>query len=321
MDQTVAHYNILERLGGGALGDVYRARDTRVGRTIALMQAPPDLVADPARRQQFLRDANAARMLNHPNIAMLFDVVEQNGRCYLAYEFAAGPSLRQEMSGRAMPVRRAIELAAQIADALAEGHAQGFVHGDLRPETVVVTPKGSTKILNFGMAAWTTGGAARAKASRSPKQLDAEEAQVAGYLSPEQALGGSIDARSDVFSLGVVIFEMLTGTNPFRGASPDQTVVNIIQAQPPAPSSRSTEVPRELDAVVTSMLAKEIDGRPSSAAALAAEFRSLGAALDVRSGDAAPAVLIPAEDERRSVGVWVVVAVAIAGAAAWWFLR
>jgi serine/threonine protein kinase len=321
MDQTVAHYNILERLGGGALGDVYRARDTRVGRTIALMMAPPDLVADPARRQLFLRDANAARTLNHPNIAMLFDVVEQNGRCYLAYEFAAGPSLRQEMSGRAMPIRRAIELAAQIADALAEGHAQGFVHGDLRPETVVVTPKGSTKILNFGMSSWTAGGSARAKVAQGSKTLDPDEAQVAGYLSPEQALGGSIDARSDVFSLAVVVFEMLTGVSPFRGATTEQTVLNIIQARPVAPSSKTAEVPPELDTLVTKMLAKEIDSRPSSAAALAAEFRSLGAALDVRSGDAAPAVLIPAEDERRSVGVWVVVAVAIAGAAAWWFLR
>lgn len=321
MEQTVAHYNILERLGGGALGDVYRARDTRVGRTIALMQAPPDLVADPARRQQFLRDAHAARTLNHPNIAMLFDVVEQNGRCYLAYEFAAGPSLRQEMSGRALPLRRAIELAAQIADALAEGHAQGFVHGDLRPETVVVTPKGSTKILNFGMASWTAGGLARAKAARASKSLDADEEQVAGYLSPEQALGGSSDARSDVFSFGIVVFEMLTGTNPFRAPTPDATILNIIQAQPPAPSSRNREVPRELDALVVTMLAKEIEARPSSAATLAAEFRSLGAALDVRSGDTIPSPLIPAEEERRGVGVWVVLAVAIAGAVAWWFLR
>ena len=321
MDQTVAHYNILERLGGGALGDVYRARDTRVGRTIALMLAPPDLVADPARRQQFLRDAHAARTLNHPNIAMLFDVVEQDGRCYLAYEFAAGPSLRQEMSGRALPIRRAIELAAQIADALAEGHAQGFVHGDLRPETVVVTPKGSTKILNFGMASWTAGGLARAKAAVSPTTLDPEQAQVAAYLSPEQALGSSIDPRSDLFSLAVVVFEMVTGMNPFRGATPDATVMNIIQAQPVAPSSINGEVPRELDAVLVKTLAKEIEGRPSSAAALAAEFRSLGAALDVRSGDAVPAPLIPPEEERRGAGLWFAAALAIAAAAVWWFLR
>src|SRR4030095_7931888 len=133
------------------LGDVYRARDTRVGRTIALMMAPPDLVADPARRQQFLRDANAARTLNHPNIAMLFDVVEQNGRLHLAYEFAAGPSLRHEIGEKPVNIRRAVELAAQIADALAEGHAHGFVHGDIRPENIVVTTKGSAKILNFGM--------------------------------------------------------------------------------------------------------------------------------------------------------------------------
>src|SRR5262245_7485678 len=155
------------------------------------MQPPARLVSDAERRARFVEDARVAATLNHPNIAALFDVVDEDGRCYLAYEFAAGPSLRQEMSGVRLGVRRAVELAAQIADALAEGHARGIVHGDLRPDTVVVTPKGSTKILNFGMASWTAGGLARARAAASRKTLDADEAQVGPYLSPEQALGES----------------------------------------------------------------------------------------------------------------------------------
>ena len=158
MADKVAHYNILERLGGGALGDVFRATGHQGrphGRADAAAGA---LVSDAARRARFVEDARVAATLKHPNIAALFDVVEEDGRCYLAYEFAAGPSLRQEMQGVRLGVRRAVELAAQIADALAEGHARGIVHGDLRPDTVVVTPKGSAKILNFGMVPWTEGG-------------------------------------------------------------------------------------------------------------------------------------------------------------------
>ena len=215
--QTIAHYNLLERLGTGALGDVFRARDLKVGRTVALMSRAAGVRRPrPSDRERFLADARAAAALNHPNIATLFDVVEQDGRCYLAYEFAAGPSLRDEMGGRAVNLRRAVEIAAQIADALAEGHSRGVIHGDLRPENIVVTPKGSVKILNFGLARWTTGGR-RAERPRPPEGLGTDPIGVAGYLSPEQALGGAIDERSDLFSLGVILHEMVTGRNPFAG--------------------------------------------------------------------------------------------------------
>ncbi len=230
--QTIAHYNILERLGSGALGDVFRARDLKVGRTVALMQPSAELIGAPADRERFLADARAAAALNHPNIATLFDVVEQDGECYLAYEFAAGPSLRDEMGGRAVNVRRAVEIAAQVGDALAEGHSRGLVHGDLRPDNVVVTPKGSVKVLNFGLTRWTTGGRARAAASTKDGP-GSDPIGVAGYLSPEQALGGAIDERSDVFSLGVVLQEMLTGRNPFTGDTPSATLMNVIRMPPP----------------------------------------------------------------------------------------
>jgi serine/threonine protein kinase len=319
--EKIAHYNIIERLGGGALGDVYRARDTKVGRTVALVLPPPQLVSDAPRRARFVEDARIAVTLNHPNIAALFDVVEQDGRCYLAYEFAAGPSLRQEMSGLRLGVRRAVELAAQIADALAEGHARGIVHGDLRPDTVVVTPKGSTKILNFGMVPWTAGGSARTIAVLSPESLTTEEAAVAGYLSPEQALGGKIDARSDLFTLGVMLHEMLTGKHPFDSGTPSSTVMNLIRATALPASLLSPDVPPELDALLARAMSKDIGTRHQSAASLAADLRAVVSLLDAIPGDKKPATLIPLEEAGGSGKWWVMAALVIAPIVAWWFWK
>jgi serine/threonine-protein kinase len=314
--QTIAHFNILERLGTGALGDVFRARDLKVGRTVALMKPPAELVREPADRARFLADARAAVALNHPNIATLFDVVEQDGECYLAYEFAAGPSLRDEMGGRAVNVRRALEIAAQIGDALAEGHSRSLVHGDLRPDNVVVTPKGSVKVLNFGLTRWTTGGRARAAAA-SPDAMKADPLGVAGYLSPEQAIGNPIDQRSDVFSLGIILQEMITGRNPFAGDTPSATVMNVMRAQPqPLPSS----APAELASLVTRALSKTLDGRPQGALMLSSELRRIGHALDARDGNAPKTELIPPA-KTQSSGAWIAVLIVISLAAiVWWFV-
>jgi serine/threonine protein kinase len=317
--QTIAHYNLLERLGTGALGEVYRARDLKYGRTVALMVPPPELIAVPGRREKFLEEARAAQMLNHPNIATLFDVLDENGQCYLAYEFAAGSSLRDEMAGRSVNLRRAIELAAQISDALAEGHSRGLVHGDLRPDNIVITPKGSPKILNFGLTAWTTSGQARAAAGSSAG-LGADPDGVAGYLSPEQALGSTIDERSDVFSFGVLLQEMLTGSNPFSGPTPSATVMNIVRLSPPPPSASTPAVPSELDALVARSLAKPVDARSASALAVSSELRRIGAALDARERtlDLAP-VRVQSTSDKSALG-WMVGAVMLAVlVAVWWY--
>lgn len=319
--QAIAHYNILERLGSGALGDVYRARDLKVGRTVALMSPPPDLLAGHGKRERFLEEARAATALNHPNIATLFDVVEQDGRCYLAYEFAAGPSLRDEMGGRPVNVRRALEIGAQITDALAEGHSRRLIHGDLRPENVVVTPKGSVKLLNFGLTHWTTGGRARAAASR-PEGLGSDPQGVAGYLSPEQALGGAIDERSDLFSFGVILQEMITGRNPFAGATPAATVMNIVSAPPEVAAGAPRSIPTALSSLLAKTLAKPVDARPASAASMSSELRQIATALDVREGNAPPTELIPpVRPAQRSGGWWMaVLAIVLLGAALWWML-
>jgi serine/threonine protein kinase len=280
------------------------------------MKPPAELVRDSADRAQFLADARAAVALNHPNIATLFDVVEQDGDCYLAYEFAAGPSLRDEMGGRAVNVRRAVEIAAQIGDALAEGHSRSLVHGDLRPENVVVTPKGSVKVLNFGLTRWTTGGRARAAAS-TPDGLKTDPIGVAGYLSPEQAIGNPIDQRSDVFSLGIIVQEMLTGRNPFAGDTPSATMMNVMRAQPqPLPSS----MPADLATLVTRALSKTLDGRPQGALLFSSELRGIGHALDAREGNAPKTELIPVA-KNRSSEAWIAVLIVVSLAAiVWWFV-
>ncbi|HXW08958.1 MAG TPA: serine/threonine-protein kinase [Vicinamibacterales bacterium] len=322
MTASVAHFNILERLGGGALGEVYRARDTKVGRTVALMMAPPELVADPSLRARFLDDARIAAGLNHPNIATLFDVVEQDDRCYLAYEFAAGPSLRQEMGGMPVNPRRALDLAAHIADGLSEGHAHGLVHGDVRPETIVVTPKGSAKILNFGMARWTAGGAARARAAGSSEVLAGDDAHIAGYLSPEQALGAAADSRTDIFSFGAVLYEMFTGRQPFAAPTTAATVMNVVRHTPARPSTVNPSLPVEIDAILSKSLAKDLEGRYQTAALLAADLRRVATALDVSAGDAARTELIPIEEERTNSIVWIaVVGGLLAIALVWWYLQ
>ena len=321
MNTIVGQYKVLDRLGEGALGEVLRARDTRTGRTVALMVAPPELIASPTRRARFLEDARKSATLNHPNIAMLFNIVEEDAGCYLAYEFAAGPSLRDEMAGAALEVRTALHIAAHIADALVEGHAKGVMHGDLRPDTIVVTPKGSIKVLNFGMTSWTTGGLARAKAATAPDALDRDEALVAGYLSPEQARGATVDPRSDLFALGAVLYETLTGQAPFAAATPRGTIEKVLAQPPLRPSAVNRKLPAELDAMVMKLLAREPDRRFQTAAAAAAEIRRITATLDATLDEPAQRASQPSPHQGRAVTALLAwFALAAVAATLWWFL-
>ena len=320
MISAVGQYNILERLGGGALGDVFRARDTRAGRTVALMVAPPELIASPTRRARFLADAHKASQLNHPNIAMLFNIIEQDGGCYLAYEFAAGPSLRDEMAGGALEVRSALHLATHIADALSEGHARGVVHGDVRPDTIVVTPKGSVKVLNFGMTMWTMGGVARAKAATAPDSMHRDEALVAGYVAPEQARGAPVDPSGDLFALGVVSYEMLTGQAPFAASTPTETIRRVMNERPVRPSVANPDLPAEVDAVVMKLLAKDPKTRYTTAVAAAADIRRISSAIDARMDEPPGGEPDPrAKHGGSSLFIWLAVMVVLAVAAAMWF--
>jgi serine/threonine protein kinase len=282
----LGHYKILDRLGVGGMGDVYRARDTRLGRTVAIKVLSAEIAADDERRAGVLRDARASAALSHPNIAALYETGEDQGHTYLVFEFVPGNTLKSVIGGRPLNPRRAIELAIELADGLAEAHAEGIVHHDIKPNNIIVTPKGHAKILDVGLAAWTSGGAERQRAAASPTagmQLD-----TVAYMSPEQVLGQRIDERSDLFSLGVVLFEMITGAPPFAGTPAKPLAPQIVQAPAPAPSSRIKGLPLEFDAIVLKALAKSIDQRYESAVTFAAELRALAAILDERS-DANPA--------------------------------
>ncbi len=316
---TVAHYNLLEKIGEGALGEVYRARDTKLGRTVALKVLQDGAFTSAGKREALLEDARAVATLSHPNIATLFDVGEFEGGCYLAYEFAAGITLRQECQGRAVNPRRAVELAVQIAEAISDAHSHGVLHADLRPDTIVVTQKGSAKVLDFGMARWTRGGMIRARAVESAEGLPHDAISVVGYMSPEQALGGVVDPRTDVFSLGVILYEMLTGRQPFSGHTPAATVLNVIGTATPAQLPQGNRVLADLDAIVARAVSKEIGQRHQSAASFSAELRSVGAMLDVRSGDSTANELMPLDDDGGGGGKWWGIAVLGIAAAAWWW--
>lgn len=323
---SIAHYNLLERIGEGVLGDVYRARDTKVGRTVALKVQREPAPATP-RTERLVDDARAAAMMSHPNIATLFDVGHDEGRLYLAYEYVQGTTLRQQMEGRAMNPRHALELAAQVADALDHAHRQAVVHKDLRPDTIVETAKGMAKVLDFGMSAWTRGGRTRALAAAAPASLGAEAVTVLSYASPEQALGGGVDPRTDIFSLGTIVYEMLTGVNPFVGADAESTLVNLMHHVPPPPSSIVPELPRMVDMVLARAVTRDLARRTESAGRLASELRRCVDNLEPRGHEpsdamAAPLLgkkpgdLLPLEDDRGGLGVWWIVAVLGAGLAA-----
>lgn len=325
MMTTLAHYNLLERLGEGGIGELFRARDTKVGRTVALKIVSPAIADDAARLERLMEDARAAARLSHPNIATLWEVGNSDGHSYLAYEFASGRSLLEESGGVPMNPRRALDLAVQVADGVAEAHSHDILHGDLRPETIMVTAKGNAKILDFGLAPWTNGGKLRARAAQNPDGLPPESSGVLGYLSPEQVLGGAVDPRTDVFSLGALTYCLVTGKNPFAGPTAADTVLNVIQGKFTPLTEVNPAAPAELDPILARALTPDLAQRQQSAAALAAELRSVAAVLDVRTGDAAaPSAVLQIDDsaDRSSAGLLVgaLVVAAVAALGVWWYL-
>lgn len=297
MADTIAHFKILESLGPGGLGEVYRARDTRLGRTVALKVISPALASDPQRLDALHDTALRLVELSHPNITMLFEGGQDGDQRFLVFEFVQGEPLGSLIRGRSLSVRRALEFTINLADALADAHAAGIIHGDIRPENIVITPKDRAKFMNFGLSRFTAGGAARLTAS-------------VPYVSPEELAGQQPDSRSDIYSLGAVLFEMLTGRQRERGV----ILTNL-----------NRSVPAELEQIVARMLAANVEHRAQSAATIAAELRSIAAILDTRTeaAEAAEAVEPPrrrAERKGKGTVVAVIVAVAALAAAAAWLL-
>src|SRR5262245_50800281 len=312
MLESVAQYKILERIGAGGVGELYRARDTQHGRTVALRIVRQALVADTQRRTRFVADALKAAELSHPSLATVFETGEDQGQLFLASEYVPGQTLRGAIGGHAINPRRALAFAAQIADALAEAHFAGIFHADLRPDNVMITPKGNAKVLDMGLAVWTEGGAARARAGLATTTTALQDgfvARTAPYMSPEQALGEAVDYRTDIFSLGVLLFEMLTGRVPFLASAATEVTEEAVHGPLVAPTTLNKSLPSEVDAVVERMLAKNPSERYESAETAAAALRSIGAVLDKRGQAAAPpAVRAP----KRSSGIgWIAVVIVL----------
>jgi serine/threonine protein kinase len=318
VSETVAHYQLLDRLGSGALGEVFRARDTRLGRTVALRRVTG--LDNEAVRDRLLAEARALAMVSHPFLATLFDAGDDGGQVYLATEFVPGETVTRLVGGQPLHPRRAAELAAQVADGLAEAHSHGFVHGDVRPDNIIVTPKGQAKLLELGLSPYTSGGASRAAAAGGQGSADAPHAALQ-YLSPEQALGQRPDARTDIFSLGAVLYTMLTGLAPFKAETAASLAVAVLQAKPAPPSHFHREVPFEIDAIVARAMMKSLDRRYQSAAEMAADLRAAAMLLEVRAGresDNEGGAETSSSRWRTVVLALVLVALAALGA---WFIR
>jgi len=291
----VSRYRVLSKLGGGGMGVVYEAEDLELGRRVALKFLPDEVEAGSKALERFRREARAASALNHPGICVLHDIDEHEGRPFLVLERLEGHTLAELLHDGPLPVERVVELCDQIADALDAAHRAGIVHRDLKPANLFVTQRGQVKILDFGLARIATGSAdstGSGTPADAPTIVDprlTETGAVVGtvaYMSPEQARGQMLDARSDLFSLGIVLYEATTGRLPFAGSSAAECFVSILTRSPPPPGQVVASVPGELDHIVLKLLEKSTDLRYQSAAELRADLRRL--ARDTRPTGADP---------------------------------
>jgi serine/threonine protein kinase len=271
---SLGHFTLVEKIGEGGMGRVYKARDTRLERLVAIKLLPEARLAGTDRRSRFVQEARAASALNHPNIITIHDIAEQDGQTFIVMELVAGKPLNELISRKGMRLTEALRIAAQVAGALTAAHAAGIVHRDLKPANIMVDAHGRVKVLDFGLAKLVADGSRAVAADEPTRTMNlgephTDEGVILGsvpYMSPEQAEGRPVDARSDIFSFGTVLYEMITGQRAFRGESRASTLAAVVEKDPQPASEIAAGTPPELERVIGRCLRKDVNRRSQNMA-------------------------------------------------------